>query len=209
MREQRKATMAMTMKKGKVPMVTPADDVPGPRQGHWTYEDYAAIPDDGRRYEILGGVLYMSPSPDERHQRISGRMFRQLASAIEDTGLGLVYFAPLDVDLGQGNIVQPDIFVILNANREKITRPRIVGAPDLAIEILSPGSVARDYREKMDAYAQAGAPEYWIVNPDARTIEVFTLENKQYRSLGVFEGPATLPSRVVPNFPVQVKQFFA
>ncbi|MGB8343415.1 MAG: Uma2 family endonuclease [Ktedonobacteraceae bacterium] len=201
--------MAMTINKGKVPMVTPADDVPGPRQGHWTYEDYAAIPDDGRRYEILGGVLYMSPSPSEKHQGIGNLLAYYLTMHVQLAGRGRVYSAPLDVELSPDDVVQPDVLVILNANREKITPSRIVGAPDLAIEILSPGSVARDYREKMDAYAQAGAPEYWIVNPDARTIEVFALENKQYRSLGVFEGPAQLPSRLVPDFPVQVKQFFA
>lgn len=201
--------MAMTTAKGNVPGVVPADDVPGPEQGHWTYEDYTAIPDDGRRYEILGGVLYMSPSPSERHQRISGRLFRQLASYIEDAGLGLVYFAPLDVALSPGDVVQPDVLVILNEHRAKITPSRIIGAPDLVVEILSPGSIAQDYREKFDSYARAGVPEYWIASPEARTIEVFVLESNRYRSLGVFEGQANLPSRIVPDFPVQVMQFFA
>lgn len=200
--------MAMTMMQGNVPMVTPANDVPGPEQGHWTYEDYATIPDDGRRYEILGGVLYMSPSPSERHQSLGNLIAYYLTTHVQLAGLGRVYSAPLDVELTPGDVVQPDVLVILNANREKITPSRIIGAPDLVVEILSPGSIAQDYREKFDSYARAGVPEYWIANPSVRTIEVFVLENNWYRSLGVFEGLAKLPSRVVPEFPVQVKQFF-
>jgi len=74
-------------------MVTAADNVPGPGQGRWTYKDYAAIPDDGRRYEIVDGVLYMAPSPNEWHQTTAGRLFRYLATQIEDAGLGRVYVA--------------------------------------------------------------------------------------------------------------------
>lgn len=150
----------------------------------------------------------MSPSPSESHQRIAGRLFRQLAADVEDTGLGRVYFAPLDVELSPDDVVQPDVLVILNANRKKITPSRIIGAPDLVVEILSPGSIAQDYRGKFDSYARAGVPEYWIANPIIRAIEVFILENNQYRPLGIFEGQATLPSRVIPKLPVQVKKFF-
>ena len=190
-------------------MVAAADDVPGPGQGRWTYKDYAAIPDDGRRYEIVDGVLYMAPSPNEWHQTTAGRLFRYLATQIEDASLGRVYIAPFDVELTPDTVVQPDVLVILNANHDKITLSRIVGAPDLVIEVSSPGTVGYDRDKKQSAYARAGVQEYWIADPWSRTVEVFVLEAGAYRSLGVFEGKATLPSQVVPGFSVHVEQFFA
>jgi len=189
-------------------MVTAADNVPGPGQGRWTYKDYAALPDDGRRYEIVDGVLYMAPSPNEWHQTTAGRLFRYLATQIEDAGLGRVYVAPFDVELTPDTVVQPDVLVILNANHDKITLSRIIGAPDLVIEVSSPGTVGYDRDKKQSAYARAGVQEYWIADPWSRTVEVFVLEAGAYRSLGVFEGKATLPSQVVPGFSVHVEQFF-
>jgi Uma2 family endonuclease len=190
-------------------MVMPADHMPGPGQGHWTYKDYAALSDDGHRYEIVDGVLYMAPSLNEWHQTTAGRLFRYLSTYIEDTGLGRVYIAPFDVELGPKTVVQPDVFVILNANRNKITFSHIIGAPDLVVEVSSPGTVGYDREKKQRAYARAGVPEYWIADPWSRTVEVLTWEEGGYRSLGVFEGKAVLPSQVVLDFPVHVEQFFA
>lgn len=190
-------------------MVTAADHVPGPGQGRWTYRDYAAIPDDGHRYEVVDGVLYMAPSPNRWHQKTSGRLFRYLSAHVEDTGLGEVYEPPFDVELAPKVVVQPDVIVVLHANLEKITDARIIGAPDLLVEVSSPGTVGYDRSKKQAAYAHAGVPEYWIADPWSRTIEVFVLEAGAYRSLGVFEGKATLPSRVVPGFSARVEQFFA
>src|SRR5258708_7351587 len=204
-----KGVAEMTMILGRVPMVTAADDVPGPGQGRWTYKDYAALPDDGRRYEIVDGVLYMAPSPNEWHQTTAGRLFRYLATQIEDAGLGRVYIAPFDVELTPDTVVQPDVLVILNANHDKITLSRIIGAPDLVVEVSSPGTVGYDRDKKQSAYARAGVQEYWIADPWSRTVEVFVLEAGAYRSLGVFEGKATLPSQVGPGFSVHVEQFFA
>lgn len=196
---------------GSVPMVTPADHMLGPLQGNWTYEDYAALPDDGQRYEIVDGVLYMAPSPGRWHQKATVRFAYYLFMHVEQTGLGEVYEAPFDVELAHKTMVQPDVLVVLNANREKITDSRIIGAPDLVIEVASPGTAGYDRSKKQTAYARAGVPEYWIADPWSRTIEVLALEmgSAEYRSLGVFEGQATLPSRVVPNLPIQVGQFFA
>ncbi len=190
-------------------MVTIADNVSGPGQGRWTYKDYAAIPDDGKRYEIVDGVLYMTPSPNEGHQTTVGRLFRYLSVYIEDAGLGRVYLAPFDVELAPYVVVQPDVFVILNANREKITQSRVIGAPDLVVEVSSPGTVGFDRDEKRGAYARAGVPEYWIADPGTHTVEVFVLEVGVYHSLGVFEGQAILPSQVLLDFPIHVDQFFA
>jgi Uma2 family endonuclease len=190
-------------------MVMPADSMPGPGQGHWTYKDYASLSDDGHRYEIVDGVLYMAPSPNEWHQNAALEIASYLRTHIKLAGLGQVYIAPFDVELGPKTVVQPDVLVILNANRNKITFSHIIGAPDLVVEVSSPGTVGYDREKKQSAYARAGVPEYWIADPWSRTVEVLTLEAGGYRSLGVFEGKAVLPSEVVPDFLVHVEQFFA
>ncbi len=191
------------------PMVVPADQVPGPRQGRWTYTDYAALPDDGQRYEILNGVLYMTPSPSWYHQEVVGRIFRYLSAHIEDAGLGGAFVAPIDVELASNVVFQPDVVVMLNASRDKMRERHIVGAPDLVVEVASPGSETYDRHNKNVAYARAGVLEYWIADPDARTIEVLTLGIGEYHSQGVFRGEATLPSQIVPGLVARVEQFFA
>ncbi len=193
---------------GRVPMVMPADSMPGPGQGHWTYKDYAALSDDGHRYEIVDGVLYMAPSPNRGHQNAALEIASYLRTHVKMTGLGQVFIAPFDVELNHRTVVQPDVIVVLNPNLHIITESRIIGAPDLVVEISSPGTVGYDREKKQHAYAHAGVPEYWIADPWSRTIEVLTLEEDDYRSLGVFEGNAVLPSEVVPDFLVHVGQFF-
>lgn len=193
----------------RLPMVTPANDMPGPKQGEWTYDTYAALPDDGKRYEVVNGVLYMSPSPSVAHQKVVGRFFYYLLSHVELTNRGTVLGAPIDVVLSPKDVFQPDVLVILNAGLEKIKELKVIGAPDLVVEVESPGTATQDRNKKYQVYAQAGVPEYWIANPGTRTVEVLVLDGSEYRSLGVFRGQSTLPSRVVPGLPVHVEQFFA
>jgi Uma2 family endonuclease len=181
-------------------VVTPADWVPGPKQGHWTYEHYAAL-DDGQRYEIIDGVLYaMAPAPNWSHQRSVSRFFKWLSIHVEDTNQGEVLFAPFDVELAPDAVMQPDVMVVLNAHRDKIISSHMVGAPDLVVEVLSRSTAKHDRHEKRKAYARAGVPEYWIADPIARSIEVLILEGGVYHSQGVFKGQETLRSKVVPNY---------
>ncbi len=98
---------------------------------------------------------------------------------------------------------------MLNDNLGVLTDSRIVGAPDLVIEIASPSTAGYDRREKQDAYAQTGVREYWITDPASKTIEVLQLQDDRYRLVGVFQNGAMLPSTVVLNMPVHVEQFFA
>lgn len=200
----------MTTSIEALPMVVRADHIPGPPQGEWTYEAYAVIPDDGNRYEIIDGVLYMAPAPNPNHQSVVAGFTAQLMINVQYAGLGRVYPSPVDVLLPpRTNPLQPDIVVVLNTNLGILTRKNITGAPDLVIEILSPGTAGYDRREKQNAYARAGVKEYWIADPYAQTIEVLILEGDSYRSAGVFAGASTLPSAVLPDFPVRVEQFFA
>ena len=198
----------MTTISDRLPVVTPVNKTLGPGQGHWTYEHYAALPDDGKRYEIINGVLYMTPSPSGSHQNVVGEFFAYLRMYIKLAGLGQVYMAPFDVELAPGYVVQPDVLVLLNTSLDKYTEKRILGAPDLVIEVASPSTSTYDRHKKNDAYAHAGVPEYWIVDPVARTVEILLLEGGEYQSLGVFQGKAFLPSKIVPEMNVHVEQFF-
>lgn len=199
----------MTTTAETLPMTVRADHLPGAKQGHWTYDTYAAIPDDGKRYEVVDGVLYMTPAPNIGHQEAVALFTIHLGTHVQLGGLGRVFPAPCDVELAPRCTVQPDIVVVLNANLSIITPSRIIGAPDLVIEVASPGTAGYDRRTKQDAYARAGVREYWIADPYARTIEVLQLEGGAYVSAGVFGGEATLPSRVLPELLVRVEQFFA
>jgi Uma2 family endonuclease len=198
-----------TVPEDVLPVVQRADDVPGPPQGCWTYEDYAKLPNDGRHYHIIAGVLYVAPAPNIAHQNAVGQFFVRLFQFIQARGLGRVIVAPVDVDLGPGGTVQPDVIVVLNEHLDRITASRIVGAPDLVVEVASPSTATHDRRAKMDAYARAGVPEYWIADPVAETVELFVLGEGEYRSLGVFHGQALLPSTIISDFPVHVAEFFA
>ncbi len=205
----KKGDAEMAIAPDQLPMVRPADHIQGPGQGRWTYEDYAALPDDGKRYEIVDGVLFMAPSPSRWHQKAVGEIFSYLRTYINLRGLGEVYIAPFDVELAYNVTVQPDVTVILNDHLERITDNRIIGAPDLVVEVISPGSDGYDRREKQNAYARAEVPEYWLVDPAAHTVEVLTLQFNEYRSEGVFQGKAILPTKIITAFPVHVEQFFA
>lgn len=189
-------------------VVTPADWVPGPEQGSWTYNDYAALPNDGHRYEIVDGVLLMAPAPTPDHQSIATRLAYYLFAHVELGGFGRVFAGPVDVELGPKNVYQPDVVVVLNAHLDRIAEKRIIGAPDLAVEIASPSTAAIDRITKYEIYARYGIPEYWIVKPVQHTVEVLALENREYRSLGIFQGQHILPSKILPGLPVRVEQFF-
>lgn len=198
----------MTTTPDRIAIVTPANDVPGPVQGHWTYYHYAALPDDGRRYEIVNGVLYMTPAPNPAHQQAAGEIFFYLRNYVKQQGLGRVFTAPIDVEIAPGDVFQPDVLLLLQRHVDRIKASRIVGAPDLVVEVASPGTATFDRHEKNIAYSQAGIPEYWIVDPATHTVEVLILESGKYYSQGVFRGKAILPSKIVPDFNVQVEQFF-
>lgn len=204
--EKGEATMAMTT--DRLEVVLPADWVRGPQQGNWTYDDYAALPDDGKKYEIVEGVLLMAPAPTGPHQDVIGEIFSYLRTYVKLTGRGLVRFAPFTVQLSPGNVFQPDVFVVLNEHLHRVQEKKMLGAPDLVVEVASPSTATYDRLNKYDKYARAGVPEYWIIKIEERTVEVMVLENGQYRSLGIFQGEQTLPSSIVPDLPVRVEQFF-
>ena len=121
-----------------------------------TYEDYLSLPDDGNRYEILEGELVMTPVPSTRHQRISRQIQHRFILAMEDSGKGEIFSAPLDVVFDDESIVQPDLVYIAEENLGIIGEKNIQGAPDLIIEILSPSTRHRDVLTKSKALCAQG-----------------------------------------------------
>ncbi|MCG8349960.1 MAG: Uma2 family endonuclease [Chloroflexales bacterium] len=140
----------------------------------WDYARWSQLPGDGNRYEVIDGVLYMTTAPSFFHQWIVSRITRMLQTQIEDTGVGLVAFAPIGVLMPGCDPVQPDIVVVRTQDIGIIHDRRINGVPALLVEVLSPNNPEKDIEIKRVAYARAGVPEYWIVRPTQRDMLLYT-----------------------------------
>jgi Uma2 family endonuclease len=160
-----------------------------------TYKDYEALPADGRRYEIHEGELAVTPAPSPKHQQVSRNLAFLLHNYVKTQGLGQLFYAPIDCILSDITIVQPDIVYLDTGQLGIITSRGIEGPPTLVVEILSPSTIQIDRGVKSQLYARYGVPYYWIVDPDARSIEVYRLAERTYRLAGRLEGsePVTLP----------------
>jgi len=190
--------------------VVRASHVPGPPQGRWTYGDYASLPDHpGYRYEVIDGVLYMAPAPIPEHERIVIHIGARLFNALEETGLGQVFGSP-DIDAGLVTL-RPDVVVVLAGNEGAVAENRIVGAPDLVVEVSSPSTAAYDRDRtagKLGAYERIGVREYWIVDTTARTVEVFALDQGLFVAAGIASGDEVIPSRLLPDLALAARRCF-
>ncbi len=172
-----------------------------------TYQDYANLEGD-ERYELLDGELILVASPNRDHQTVVMELGFQMHAFVKENNLGWVYSAPFDVLLTDTDVVQPDVMFI-SREREHISTPaNIQGAPDLVVEVLSPSSARRDWREKRDLYATHGVREYWIVDPTNRLVWVLQLRD------GVLEIEQTCAegdaaeSEIIEGFSVSLAELF-
>ena len=195
MRESRTATYA-------------AQTEQSPVQGQWTYADYARLPDDGMRYEVIRGELFMSPAPRPLHQVVITLISYFLVEFLRVNRLGKSFVSPIDVVLPQqlGDPVQPDIVFITNERLSIVGELNIQGAPDLVMEVLSPSNPEYDRTLKYEIYAEAGVPEYWIVDPHERTIEVFALRDGGYEQLGRYGEGETARSELLDGFTAAIDE---
>ena len=140
----------------------------------WTYDQYARLPLSGTtRYEVIDDELAVTPSPTNAHQIVVGNLILALGAFVRKHALGRLLPGPADVLFGEGDYVQPDV-VFVQTSRMHLMRERgIEGPPDLVIEILSPSTAARDRGVKLERYRHFGVPEYWIVDLEARAVEVW------------------------------------
>jgi len=151
-----------------------------PKVQKWTYKEYAQILEDGLRHEIINGEHFVNPSPNTQHQHVSKRLQYQIYTKIELAGLGVMFDAPMDVQLSETDIVQPDLVVILNENVRKITPTKIKVAPNWVVEILSPSTSGNDQTIKKDLYERSGVTEYWVVDPFEQQVDQWILQNGKY-----------------------------
>lgn len=140
--------------------------------GAWTVDMLDALPNDGQRYEIIDGELYVTPGPQEIHQDVVGALFRRLCDYLDASGIGKAMISPADVRMGDGakTRVQPDVFVVRLEGGRRPAYPYALRDLLLAIEVVSPSSPILDYQIKRDLYLREGVGEYWVVNPDAMNV---------------------------------------
>jgi Uma2 family endonuclease len=174
-----------------------------------TIEEWSRLPDDGNRYELIDGQLLVSPSPRPKHQRVLGNLLDFLRPYVKSRNLGAVYFAPFDVflDPGSPTCVEPDILFIA-ANRLHLIDEKkgMIGAPELVVEIFSESTWRVDMREKKDLYRRTGVQEYWMADPDDRTLAVCRFaESDQPRTLAVAD---TLTSPLFPGLEIPLRSIF-
>jgi len=180
------------------------------RQKFWTYEDYLALPDDGKRYEIIKGVLFVSNAPSYKHQYICMEISVAMRIFVKKNNLGVVLAAPFEVHLSEDTRpVQPDILFIRTERQPLAGAKFFSGAPDLVVEVISPSSVKTDRYDKFNAYEQYGVMEYWLVDPKGQTIEVYILSGGEYALLGQFAGEEVVESQVLAGIGVVTQDLFA
>jgi Uma2 family endonuclease len=166
-----------------------------------------AMPEDGKRREIINGDMFVTPSPNLKHQRISQNLNFAILKYLQKNPIGEVFTSPLDVILSDFDVLEPDLLLVLKERRE-ILKNWVEGAPDLAIEILSPSTAQRDRGLKLMAYARFGVREYWIVDPDPKTIEVYRLTSQGYELSRVFQNHEMLISALLPDFALLLEGVF-
>jgi Uma2 family endonuclease len=176
-----------------------------PRQGEWTEADYFRLPETNRIIELSKGRLVMAPAPTIQHQIIIGNLYFTIKSHIMAKKLGEVVMSPVDVRLWEGNIRQPDIVFMSNEHQNRITK-QYLGVPDLVIEILSESSIDTDREDKYHEYEKAGVQEYWIVDPFAQCIDIYTLEDGTYISYGKWEIGKVAKSKLLSGLEVKVDE---
>jgi Uma2 family endonuclease len=184
----------------------------------YTYADYLTWQFNERVELIKGGLHKMSPAPRRLHQKIEGILHVKLWLFFENRTCE-VYQSPFDVRLSKNKgqidqkidtVVQPDICVI--CDKSKLDDAGCIGAPDLIVEILSDSTAKKDYNEKFNLYEENEVKEYWIVNPATKTIEIFSLVENKYVSLGLFneqEGATTVEGHLFPELSIELKTIFS
>lgn len=190
-------------------MTTAVLPKPPKAQRLWTYADMLAeLPETNLPMELWDGEIVMSPTPSPSHQTIVMRLTFFLDEFVRTAKTGTVFVSPLDVVLSEHRVIQPDLFFISNANRN-IIQNHICGVPDLAVEVISRGSWKRDRVEKKALYEQVGISEYWIVDPESRSIEVFALAKGVYQLHSRAADADVAKSKLLSGFKVSFSQLLA
>jgi len=179
----------------------------------YTYADYFRWKLEERVELIRGRIFKMSPAPNRRHQQISGNIFYELKRFVQ-RGPCEVYSAPFDVRLPRKSasdkdittVLQPDVCVVCDTN--KLDEKGCVGAPDIVVEVLSPGNNAKELKNKYEVYEEAGVPEYWVVSPQDETVLVYTLTGGRYTASRMMVAGDSLQSTALDGFSLNIARLF-
>jgi len=173
----------------------------------FTVKDYMSTPND-KRCQLLDGEMILAPSPTSRHQMLVLSLASVLQQFVSERFLGRVRIAPLDVVLSAHDVAQPDILFVSNARSAIITEANIQGAPDLVVEILSPGTAEYDRGYKQALYGRHGVREYWLVDPDDSTVEVLTLVEQGLETFATYSRRQTLESLLLEGLSIELDAIF-
>jgi Uma2 family endonuclease len=175
-----------------------------------TVDDLQSMPDDGNRYEVIGGEVFMSRAPGLTHQRVSGNLFFLFRNYLNSNPIGEVLATP-GVVFSEIDGVIPDIVFFSNERAKLIlSGERLIAAPDIIVEIVSPGSEnqRRDRVVKKQLYARFGVREYWIVDPESKTIEIITCNVEAAADSVIFHADDEIDSTVLPGFRFKVSRIY-
>ncbi len=181
------------------------------RLKEWTYEEFMALPEGGPvRYEIIDGELCMTPSPVTRHQKISKNLLFEIERFLRTNPLGEIFAAPVDVVFSQEppQVVVPDLVFVAAEHLSLITEKNLQGVPDLLVEILSPTTATIDRRVKHALYERVGVPEYWIVDPERNSVQVFRLSGGRYAPPLEFGLGDRLETPLLPGLSIPLSNVF-
>jgi len=176
-----------------------------------TYDEFQTLPRDGsKRFELIEGEVFMTPSPNTKHQTAASNLHLALGQFVRERSLGRVFFAPYDVMFSKWTALEPDLLFIRKERLSIITDANVAGAPDLVIEILSPTNKEYDRETKHRVYEETGVAEVWYVDPEKRSVEVLNLgPDRRYEVTAKLSGNAAIVSKVLPGLPLTLDEAFA
>ena len=173
----------------------------------FTVKDYMSLP-EGAPYQLLDGEMVLAPSPTQRHQRIAMRLAITLENFVSGQNLGRVWFAPLDVVLSDYDVAQLDLLFVSNDRAGIVTEANIQGAPDLLVEIPSPSTAHYDREYKVGLYGRQGVWEYWLVDPDAETVEVLTESDQGLTLAASYQRGESMSSPLLQGLDISLGEIF-
>jgi Uma2 family endonuclease len=189
----------------------PGNDEMQPTPGvKLTYDDFVLFPDDGQRHELIDGEHFVTPSPIVPHQVIVGNLHYAIRRYLENSPLGHIFVAPLDVILSRFDVVEPDLLYVAAERSGEILKKWVEGAPDLVIEVGSPGTRRRDETIKRRLYERVSVREYWIVDPEVQVVRVYQRENDGYgrpRELSL-KARDILTTPLLPGLELPLEEIF-
>ena len=174
----------------------------------FNYRDYFLLPDDGKRYQIIEGELFMTPPPGFSHQRATTRLAGILYQYLNKNPIGEVICAPFAVVLSDIHVVEPDLVYVSNAKKNLIKERGIFGSPDLVVEVLSKGNKKMDRTKKFKLYAQFKVPRCWIVDPMEKTMEMYELVKGEYQLIAKKQGNEIIKPSLFPGLEFSLKELW-